>query len=193
MMGGWGSSRWGWYRKKTTVEQCRWLDVNRWMREGIIGADHWRKGAWEWRDVRTGERTSRIGYEVRTQGASGWVRLYYTLTSGPHDGEEIDYRVPLTTTRPHFGGQRWWFSCPGRGCGGRRVGKLYLPPGEIYFLCRHCHDLTYRSAQEHDKTMDRYRRMSSEELLALIDDEGAQDVRAAMEILERMERPHGWF
>jgi len=188
-MGGWGSSRWGGYRKRTTVEQCEWLDVNRWMREGIIAADHWCGGIWGWKDTRTGEMTSRIGYEVRTQGASGWVRLYYAFTSGPHEGEEIDYRVPLTTTRPHFGGLRWWFICPGQGCGGRRVGKLYLPPGGIYFLCRHCYDLTYRSAQEHDKTRDRYRHMFSEELLALMDNEGVPDIRAAMEILERF---RGW-
>jgi len=35
----------------------------------------------------------------------------------------------------------------GRGCG-RRVGKLYLPPGGRYFGCRQCHDLTYTSCQE---------------------------------------------
>ncbi len=36
----------------------------------------------------------------------------------------------------------------GRRCG-RRVGKLYLPPGEAYFACRECHQLTYQSQQEH--------------------------------------------
>jgi len=45
---------------------------------------------------------------------------------------------------------RWWFSCPrvldGEECG-RRVGKLYRPPGSRTFACRHCLDLTYQSCQ----------------------------------------------
>ena len=51
--------------------------------------------------------------------------------------------------RPHYGGLRWWFTCPlvvgGRSCT-RRAGKLYLRGG--YFGCRRCQDLTYRSCQE---------------------------------------------
>jgi hypothetical protein len=27
------------------------------------------------------------------------------------------------------------------------VGKLFSPPGERYFGCRHCHDLTYTTCQ----------------------------------------------
>jgi hypothetical protein len=38
------------------------------------------------------------------------------------------------------------------------VGKLYLPPYSRYFGCRLCHDLTYRSAQEHDKRADFFRK-----------------------------------
>jgi hypothetical protein len=84
--------------------------------------------------------------------------LHYTFTE---TGKDEDYRVGLEATRPRFGGLRWWFLCPlvvrGVPCG-RRVGKLYLPPGGRYFGCRHCHDLTYRSAQEHDKRVDLFRR-----------------------------------
>src|SRR5262249_13469992 len=73
----------------------------------------------------------------------------------------FDYRVGLTTTRPRFGGLRWWFICPlvvnGYPCG-RRVGKLYLPPGGRYSGCRHCCDLTYASCQQHDKRVDRLRK-----------------------------------
>ena len=57
----------------------------------------------------------------------------------------------MHTTQPHFGGLRWWFSCPriinGKACG-RRVGKLYRPPGDRDFACRHCLDLTYESCQK---------------------------------------------
>lgn len=189
-MGGYGSSRWAGYWKKAVVEDCRWLDVNRWMREGIIAPGHWRAGGWIWMDAQTGETTSSIGYEVRTQEASGWVRLRYTFKSGPNNGQAIDYKIPLVTTSPHLGGVRWWFVCPGRRCGGRRVGKLYLPYGQLYFLCRHCHDLAYRSSQEHDKTRDRYRRLDFETLLAMMTDEegGLANIHAAREILERGRR-----
>jgi len=64
-----------------------------------------------------------------------------------------EYIISVDATRPFIGGVRYWFRCPvehdGRPCG-RRVKKLYLPPGEQIFGCRYCHDLTYRSCQEHD-------------------------------------------
>jgi hypothetical protein len=53
------------------------------------------------------------------------------------------------------------------------VGKLYLPPPARYFGCRHCHDLTYTSCQEHDKRVDAFRR-NPELMDALLDNiEGA--------------------
>jgi hypothetical protein len=76
---------------------------------------------------------------------------------GPHLFVGADWRGPnllmgdgqmirLTTTRPHLGGQRFWFRCE---CG-RRSGRLYLPTGETVFRCRLCYDLTYQSTQEHN-------------------------------------------
>jgi hypothetical protein len=40
----------------------------------------------------------------------------------------VDYKVKLVTTKPNYGGHRWWFICPiVRRDGGppRRVAKLY--------------------------------------------------------------------
>jgi len=54
--------------------------------------------------------------------------------------------INLCTTRPHFGGVRYWFTCR---CG-RRVGRLYVSVGETTFRCRLCHGWTYRSCQEHN-------------------------------------------
>ncbi len=45
----------------------------------------------------------------------------------------------------------------------------YLPPSARYFGCRHCHELTYRSAQEHDKRVDAFRRNPAA-LRTLMDD-----------------------
>ena len=69
-----------------------------------------------------------------------------------------------TTTSPcNYGGQRRWLVCPGHvreleemgiyntlgdgGECGRRVCKLYRPPGGKQFLCRHCLNLTYLSTR----------------------------------------------
>jgi hypothetical protein len=161
-MGGPGSgNHYHWWRssKKTVVEDCRSLDANRWMREGILQLGIHRSGSWAWfRDASLKEQTSAIDYEVNTLDVPPWVRLFYTFTQSK---DAIDYRIRLVTTEPRFGGLRWWFICSlslnGRACG-RRVRKLYLPPGGRYFGCRHCYNLTYRSAQEHDKRVDALRR-----------------------------------
>ena len=58
------------------------------------------------------------------------------------DGETVESVIFLIPTYPHFGGVRWWLSCPS--CGGRS-GKLYLPTPHGEFACRLCHDLTYES------------------------------------------------
>ena len=68
----------------------------------------------------------------------------------------------LAATRPHFGGVRRWFLCPG--CG-RRTGILFLVPGLPGFVCRLCGDLAYRSSQNHNKSVDRLARLSDEEFL----------------------------
>ena len=55
--------------------------------------------------------------------------------------------IRLTKTRPHLGGERYWFLCECE----RRVGRIYLPSGQRVFRCRLCYNLTYRSAQTHDQ------------------------------------------
>src|SRR5262249_15874509 len=113
-MGGPGSgeSFHHWWRapKKAGGEDCRDLDANRWTREGLLKAGVWHYGRWCWfRDAARTEETASIGYEVNTSGDPAYVRLTYTLT---RTQEQIDYRIGLTTTRPRFGGLRWWFVCP---------------------------------------------------------------------------------
>jgi hypothetical protein len=153
-MGGCGSGRCAGHTKKQTVEDCRALDANRWMREGILRQGIMRSGVWAWSNAHTGEKIAAIGFQVdSTDEAAPWVRLHYTV-----DGQPLDYRIGLRTTRPRYGGVRWWFACPlqvrGEPCN-RRVGKLYLPPAGRYFGCRQCHGLTYTSAQQHDQRVDR--------------------------------------
>jgi len=147
-MGGPGSGRWGNYTKKTAVERCLSLSILGLEREASLSAQIHTDGNIIWRVPATGERVAACGYRVDTrEPTSSWIRLWYWPAGFR---EKISYGIALVTTEPYFSGFRWWFSCPvkkkGRPCG-RRVGKLYLPPGEHYFGCRLCHNLTYLSCQ----------------------------------------------
>jgi hypothetical protein len=54
-----------------------------------------------------------------------WLRLKYAMADyWTGEKVEIDDKIFLATTRPPFGGLRWWFVCPHLN---RRVRKLYLP------------------------------------------------------------------
>ena len=163
-MGGAGSgNRYHWWRsgKKEVVEDCLSLDANRWMRECSLRAGVQALGSWHW-TYRSG-KTFSVEFEVHTlDPADPFVRLSYSwVWPTSQEPQSAAYRVRLTTTRPRFGGLRWWFVCPlivaDQPCE-RRVGKLYLPPGARYFGCRHCHELTYKSCQEHDSRVSALRR-----------------------------------
>ena len=173
-VGGYGSGRWGWHSKKETVEYCRSIDASRWQREGILTSNVLQSGASIWSDPETGKERASISYQVNTvHPADPWLRLRYDVTDrATGTRKSYDYRIQLVTTRPHFGGLRWWFVCPlvvnGRACD-RRVRKLYLAPGCSYFGCRHCLNLTYKSAQEHDKRVD-FLRKNPDALFAIVDD-----------------------
>ena len=155
-MGGYGSTRWGWHSKATTVEECLELPTPH-VRAALSAVVDEDARAWHgslfW-SIR-GEVTNSISYTAFMRGRVPVVRLQYTMI---RDGAELDYQVPAVSTAPHYGGRRWWWLCPiawGSGMCGRRVGKLYRPYGARYFGCRHCYQLSYTSAQEHDPRVSR--------------------------------------
>ncbi len=136
--------------KKRQVESCLQLDIHKLMRLGIVHEGAHTTGNLQWHNLVAGTVAGECRYWVdcRRTGAAAMGIKYQT-----RDGEWVMQLIPLGTTRPNYGGLRWWFRCPlkapsGRRCG-RRVGKLYLPPGEAYFACRECHELTYQCRQEH--------------------------------------------
>jgi hypothetical protein len=166
-MGGFGSGRWGWHSKKTVVEDCKALDLHQLAREGSFVAG--RTASLRW--LRGEQETGSIGYSVRPREGGLLLVLSYRWSRADGEGRSVELPISLETTRPRFGGLRWWGHCPlavsGVACR-RRVAKLYLPPGACYFGCRVCHGLTYNSAQTHDKRVDALRR--NPELLAAIVD-----------------------
>jgi hypothetical protein len=135
---------------KPTVERCHSIAATQWAHAGVIRPGVRWSGTVTWRNSVTDEVLSAIGVEASAgHDGTGSVRLRYTLTGPDGLGEPLDYLVRLVTTRPHLGGLRWWFICPlinnGVPCG-RRVAKLYRRG--LYFGCRACHGLAYRSSQE---------------------------------------------
>jgi hypothetical protein len=153
-MGGYFSERCG---GGPVVEDGWKLDLVHCTRKGMIMPGRSVSGSMTWTLTRTGEVTCSIGYDANlTDPAAAWVRLRYTTTSR-HTGHktESNYRVRLETTRPHYGGMRWWFVCP---LSGRRARVLYLPPtGGTTFACRQALGLAYHSqrATADDRAVER--------------------------------------
>lgn len=149
-MGGSGSGRYGSCSVKQRVENCRVMEIGNLVRDGIVSKTP-SQGSIVWTNTRTGERVASVGYSCTGYGDDWMLVLDYTITRYDDEKKEINLQIPLQITRPNFGGERWWFTCPlvVGGCSCRRkVCKLYLPPGGIYFGCRHCYNLTYKSCQE---------------------------------------------
>lgn len=141
-------ARW-YFDKKDTVEDCRTVSIAFLKKHDYFCG--YRCGTITWTNWQ-GEQTASIGMTVGTRDGEDYARFQYTHTRrSTGEKTKCDYKVRLVTTPCHLGGVRWWFICPlttkGHYCG-RRVGKLYLPPGGMYYGCRHCYNLSYESRNE---------------------------------------------
>jgi len=134
-MGGYGSGR---KFGANVTEDYRQIDIRRWQREGLLKPGNGFDTTWS----RNGEKIAAISVKVET----GRLRLIYNFRKSDADEwESLDYPVKLQTTPCHYGGFRYWFTCPANGCG-RRVALLYS--AGKYFACRHCYQLAYQSQRE---------------------------------------------
>jgi hypothetical protein len=90
---------------------------------------------------------------------NSWIRLKYGMADY-WTGEplEIDDKILLATSRPPFGGLRWWFVCPRLK---QTVRKLCLPLGGRHFWSRRAYRLAYASQREtvYDRAMRRARKL----------------------------------
>ena len=145
-MGGQGSTRWLFHSNKILVEDCFKMTICTFksdLKPGNSGSLTWSQG---------GSVIGSISFQVMGDEKPTAILLLYTINnSRTSEKRDLNYHVPLQTTRTSWGSLRFWFTCPlsvnGLPCE-RRVGALYLPPGGRYFGCRYCYDLTYRSSQE---------------------------------------------
>jgi len=141
-----GRHRW---TNRLTVEDCPFVvDVLKFHRAGTLACDHGTISTLTWTDRVVGVRLGRLECRVEHSGLTG-LALYIRRQCVRLNVVVEPHLIPVGTVRPHLGGKRFWFVC---GCG-RRAGRLYLPPEQRAFRCRHCHSLTYRSAQTHDQRL----------------------------------------
>jgi hypothetical protein len=141
-MGGYFSGR---HDGGPVVEDGFKLDLAHCIRQGLVLPGRHVSGSMLWTATNTGEVKASIGYEANLIDPEfAWIRLQYTTTVRATDHKtDSDYRVLLKTTRPHYGGIRWWFVCP---LSGRRARVLYLLSiGCTKFASRQALGLAYRS------------------------------------------------
>jgi hypothetical protein len=178
------------WTSRLTVEGCSLtLSVVDLRRTGVFAS---RVGS-QW--VLKSDKAS-VGYTVvEVPGRALGLRMNHLVTDHTSNARmRTEYVIEVTTTRPHFGGRHYWFRCPlvrdGFRCG-RRVGRLYLLPGQQYFGCRHCWNLTYRSCQRHNKRLDPLMRDPTALTLALTSnnlEEALLGVRAYTRLCERLQK-----
>ena len=143
-MGGYGSTRWAGYVRKTRVEESLPLT-----------ADSFRAYEPETVLALSWNGDNRVQAIRRTQGLT---LLYTVVRTNERIQEDITLKQPTH--------RRWYFHCPD--CD-RLAGKLYKPYNRIFFRCRLCYDLSYRSVQERRKyqslarSMAKYSAMSADQ------------------------------
>lgn len=129
------------------------LDLYRLKRQGWLVPDGSTSGTLTWRNVRTGEEISAIGFAITADAESGSARLTYTTTL--HSGERIasDYTIDLVSTPQPFGGRRWWFLCPVTSA---KAAMLYMPAGQTRFASQAALRGSYRTQRisPRDRTME---------------------------------------
>ncbi len=181
-MGGYGSGRWGWHSKKRTTDSCLSFDIAKLYRKGLLRPNTTASCTSTW------SSGSSISFELHTGATDGYAKMLYSYKGG-----SMHYPVQIATTVPRFGGLRWWWLCPW--CH-RRARYLYLNPRNGRFECRLCCGLTYRSAQEHNKTLDRYMKLPPQALAQMMNGNGRESFQATMAFMERgyrmMERIGRW-
>jgi hypothetical protein len=154
-MGGYGS---GGYGGRPTVESAVRLDIDSMMHWGAIQPGFHLGGEMRMHQFYGDDIDVKFESHAGDPGNS-WLCLRYSMTDYC-SGEEfkIDDKVYLASTRPHFGGLRWWFVCPRLN---RRVRKLYLPLGGRHFWSRRAYRLAYASQREtvYDRAMRRARKL----------------------------------
>lgn len=125
---------------KIKTDECELvLDVGWLVRQGLIKAGCDLRGTLTWQ--RAGEEGEmRLEADAKNMDFARLKAFY-----GPSGLLQNSELILLQTTRPHFGGIRWWFRCP---YSGKRVGKIYLEDLSGRLASREALNLAYPSQCE---------------------------------------------
>jgi hypothetical protein len=139
------------------VEYALTLNIDQLIKAGGLRPGSHTSGQLHW-TFESGQAAS-ANFEVRLTFPDAYVQLDFLIPDGrTGSSREVRQRIALTTTRPRFGGTRWWFLCP---VTRERVGRLHLPPGASQFASRRAHGLTYACQTEdiYERAARRSRRL----------------------------------
>ena len=115
---------------KTTVESCFPLDVHLLKRDLRRARKH-ERGIAGYLNITHSDKQSVADYSFEYDTEFDYLVIQYG---------ENEQKIKLAETELYFGVTSV-FQC---NCG-KRVSKLYLPPGATEFKCRRCHSLVYTS------------------------------------------------
>jgi len=145
--------------RRFTVEECRVLEIGPLVRAGLLYLPVGTPWTITWPEKVGCEHIGLEGALFRwSEGEWSLVLRHSFTNSSLPEPLELPFTIRITRTACHYGNWRHWWMCPrvkeGHICR-RRVEKLYLPPNSSFFACRQCHDLSYRSVQQHDSRVDK--------------------------------------
>jgi hypothetical protein len=132
-MGGFGSGRCRWQRKKVTLDASLRLDVRYLKRQDML-----QSGSYNMSWHRRGTPSGNVSIQI-VAGVSMTVS-YQCLEKTTEEWQPIEQVVYLAHTACSFGGSRHWFVCPS--CSQRMA--VVVVDGALV-ACRHCLRLPYAS------------------------------------------------
>jgi hypothetical protein len=172
------------------------VEIGNLVRAGAFEVEPGIPCSYTWNDS-LGNPVSSIRFRVfPDQTGALAVHFYHRMPATLSAPERIQHQsVQITTTDCNFGGIRRWFRCSlirgGYPCK-RRVRVLYSTPRERLFGCRRCHNLTYESAQKHDKRIDWLLKQPAEEFIRAVSTGTLRQrllaSRASTKLFERLAR-----
>jgi hypothetical protein len=151
-----------------TVEQCYGLDLANLRRAGFFDVPNVKATSpWRWTTGDDPTVTAEVELTIDLRVDPPRYRISYAADS-PAGPEPVEIRGQLLTTRPQYGGVRYWWACP-RCDQRRRVLYVYPRHGRHRFACRRCQGLRYyvhretRTDRLHRRAKKMWRRAGSED------------------------------
>lgn len=127
-----------------TVEQSKRIPLTLMKKNGHL-ENRMYEGVFNWWHNGHDNGSANFLVDSRHSAQENYLELSYIHVSG----EEIQFRIKMDYTVPHFGGRRWVFICPIQGCSNRT--RILFQVGK-YFGCRKCAGVIYNSQNNPELT-----------------------------------------